>query len=119
MARQFREQLEEEVQLEEARKAQRAAAPSPVEPVAAAAAGASAAAHGSADPPAEGAGSAAAPHAANGGGSELTPEVSYAHHPQPGDPAQPTEHIQTAGSLTGDPTAGRPAQAGSADERRT
>jgi hypothetical protein len=88
MARQFREQLEEEVQLEEARKAQRAAAPPPVEPAAAA-------------------------------GSELTPEVSYAHHPQPDHPAQPTEHTQTAGAPTADPTAGRPAQAGGADERRT
>jgi Sec-independent protein translocase protein TatA len=37
MVRQFREQLEEEVQLEQARKAQRAAPPPPVEPVAAAA----------------------------------------------------------------------------------
>jgi hypothetical protein len=95
MARQFREQLEEEVQLEEARKAQqRTASPPPVEPV-------------------PGAGK---PH----GGSELTPEVSYAHHPQPGDPAQPTGHLQTAGASTPDPTAGRPAQAGGADdERRT
>ena len=91
MARQFREQLEEEVQLEEARKAQQRTA------------------------------SAAPPRApANGGGSELTPEVSYAHHPQPGDPAQPTGHIPTAGASTPDPTAGRPAQAGGADdERRT
>jgi len=110
MARQFREQLEEEVQLEEARKAQqRTASAAPVEPV-----------PGAGTPHGEAAGSAAAPHAANGDGSGLTPEVSYAHHPQPGDPAQPTEHIQTAGTLTGDPTAGRPAQAGGADdERRT
>jgi len=36
MARQFREQLEEEVQLEQARKAQRAASPAPVEPAASA-----------------------------------------------------------------------------------
>jgi len=36
MARQFREQLEEEVQLEEARKAQRAAPPGASEPAAAA-----------------------------------------------------------------------------------
>jgi hypothetical protein len=92
MARQFREQLEEEVQLEEARKAQRAASPPPAEP---------------------------APAAANGAGSEVTPEVSYAHHPQPGDPAQPTEHTQTAGAPATDPTAARPAQAGGADERRT
>jgi hypothetical protein len=111
MARQFREQLEEEVQLEEARKAQpRASSAAPVEPVPAAG-----------KPHGEAAGTAAASHApANGGGSELTPEVSYAHHPQPGDPAQPTEHIQTAGAPTADPTAGRPAQAGSVDdERRT
>ena len=104
MARQFREQLEEEVQLEEARKTQqRSASAAPVEP------------HG------ETAGPAVPSHApANGGGSELTPEVSYAHHPQPGDPAQATGHIHTAGAATPDPTAGRPAQAGGADdERRT
>ena len=84
MARQFREQLEEEVQLEQARKAQRAASPPPVEPAAAAA-----------EP------------------RELTPEVSYAHHPQP------TEHPETAGAPATDPTAARPAEAGGADERRT
>jgi len=111
MARQFREQLEEEVQLEEARKTQqRSASAAPVEPPA-----------GAGEPHGETAGPAVPSHApANGGGSELTPEVSYAHHPQPGDPAQPTEHIQTAGASTPDPTAGRPAQAGGADdERRT
>jgi hypothetical protein len=58
MARQFREQLEEEVQLEQARKAQRAASPPPAEPVAAA------------DPPET--------HA-NGGAAEVTPET-FAHH---------------------------------------
>jgi sec-independent protein translocase protein TatB len=99
MARQFREQLEEEVQLEEARKTQRAASAGPVEP-----------------------GPAAPPHApANGGGNELTPEpeVSYAHHPQPGEHAQAPDHIQTAGAPGAEPTAGPPAQAGSADEPRT
>src|SRR6516164_4333161 len=59
MARQFREQLEEEVQLEEARKAQRAAAPSPVEPVATAAPAAGAAPEASAGQ---------APHPGNGSG---------------------------------------------------
>ena len=109
MARQFREQLEEEVQLEEARKAQQRSASAPVEPPA-----------GAGEPHGETAGPAAPSHApANGGGSELTPEVSYAHHPQPGDPAQSNGHIQTAGASTPDPTAGRPAQAGGADERRT
>jgi hypothetical protein len=109
MARQFREQLEEEVQLEEARKAQRAAAPPPVEPMPAAA------------PPREGAGSAAAPHApANGDGSQVTtPEITDAHHAQPPAHLQPTDSIQTAVAPDADPTAGRPAQAGSADERRT
>jgi sec-independent protein translocase protein TatB len=92
MARQFREQLEEEVQLEQARKAQRAASPPPVEPAAA---------------------------AGEPRGSELTPEVSYAHHPQPSEHAQPTEHTQTAGAPVTDSTAARPAQAGGADERRT
>jgi hypothetical protein len=112
MARQFREQLEEEVQLEEARKTQRATSPPPVEPV-----------------------SAAAPRVpANGGGSGLT-ETSYAHHPQPGDHVQPAEQIQpaehtppaahvqptdqTAGAPGTEPTGARPAQAGGADERRT
>ena len=74
MARQFREQLEEEVQLEAARKAQHAATPPPVEPEPAAA-----------ERPREGAGSTAPPHApANGGGNELTPDISDTHHAQPG-----------------------------------
>ena len=91
MARQFREQLEEEVQLEEARKAHRAASPPPVEPV-----------------------STAAPHApGNGAGSQLTPEFSDA---QQAHEAQPSDHAQPSGA---DSTAGRPAQAGGADERRT
>jgi hypothetical protein len=60
MARQFREQLEEEVQLEEARKAQRAATPPPAAP---------------AEPVAT-----ATPNApANGGAAEVTPGT-YAHH---------------------------------------
>ena len=99
MARQFREQLEEEVQLEEARKAHRAASPPPVEPVPAAA-----------ESPVE----RAAPHPpGNGAGSQLTPEVSHAqnaHETQLGDHAQPSG---------AEPTAGRPAQAGGADEPRT
>ena len=77
------------------RKAQQAASPPPVEPVPAAA------------QPAAG---------SNGGGNELTPEVS---HVQSGDPVQATDHPQTAGPPDADPTAGRPAQAGGADERRT
>jgi hypothetical protein len=113
MARQFREQLEEEVQLEEARKAQRAASPPPVEVPTAT------------EPRAESAGSsAAAPHAPANGGSELTPEASRAHEVKSNDPAQPrdhveaADHIQTADAPGDDPT-GRPAQAGGADERRT
>jgi hypothetical protein len=99
MARQFREQLEEEVQLEEARKAHRPASPPPVEPVATAA-----------EPP----------HTpSNGGAAAVTPEVSYAHHDQPSHHAPAADHTQTAGSSGTDPTAGRPAQAGGADERRT
>jgi sec-independent protein translocase protein TatB len=60
MARQFREQLEEEVQLEEARKAQRAApAPQPdPEPASAAA------------PPGP---------AGNGSATQVTPETPHAH----------------------------------------
>ena len=64
MARQFREQLEEEVQLEQARKAQRAASPPPVEPVA------------SAEPPKT---------EASGGAAEVTPET-FAHHEGGADP---------------------------------
>jgi Tat protein translocase TatB subunit len=91
MARQFREQLEEEVQLEQARKAQHAASPSPVEPA-----------------------PAAAPHApANGGGNESSPEV-------PGEHVQHADRVQTAAASPGaELTGGRPAQGSGADERRT
>ena len=58
MARQFREQLEEEVQREQARKAQRAASPAPVEPAASA--------------------ETSEPQA-NGGAAEVTP-ATFAHH---------------------------------------
>jgi hypothetical protein len=58
MARQFREQLEEEVQLEQARKAQRPASPPPVEPV-------------TPPPP------PSAP--ANGGAAAVSPDT-FAHH---------------------------------------
>ena len=95
MARQFREQLEEEVQLEEARKAQRAASPPPVEPV-------PAAAEASAEAP--------QPQPGNGATSDLTPQVSR------GQETQPSDHAQPSGA---DPMAGQPAQAGGADERRT
>ena len=82
MARQFREQLEEEVQLEEARKAQRASAAPPVEPAPAA------------EPPREGTGSEAPPRASpNGSGSPVTPDLSDAQHAQP----------------SADPSAGQPA----------
>jgi len=99
MARQFREQLEEEVQLEEARKAQRAAdAAPPVEPAPAAAAA-----------PAPAAGTApdagAARASGNGGQPEVLPETfSHAH---------PTD------ATGADPTAVRPVQPPGADERRT
>jgi sec-independent protein translocase protein TatB len=75
MARQFREQLEEEVQLEEARKARQAAAPTPTEPVSTTAPG-------------------------NGGADALRPETappsySNTHHADPAgtDPSanQPTQ----------------------------
>jgi hypothetical protein len=92
MARQFREQLEEEVQLEEARKAQRTAdSPPPVEPAPEPAAGPAAAA------------ARVAP--ANGGEPAVMPETfSHAH---------PTD------ASGADPTADRPAQPPGADERRT
>jgi hypothetical protein len=95
MARQFREQLEEEVQLEDARKAQRTADSTPrVEPAP--------------PPPA----AATAPDAAaarvapaNGGEPAVMPETfSHAH---------PTD------ATGADPTAVRPAEPPGADERRT
>jgi len=136
MARQFREQLEEEVQLEEARKAQRAATPAaqPEPPPVAAAAGANTSSHEPA-PSYE----------------HREPATSYEHHePAPShEPAPPHEAIpshepapaathsapagngssdhvtpetpqKNAGDAPGtDPTAARPAHAGGADERRT
>ena len=110
MARQFREQLEEEVQLEDARKAQRTAdSPPPVEPAPAPAA-ATAPDAGAAHAPETQEASAAAPAAArvapaNGGEPAVMPETfSHAH---------PTD------ATGADPTAVRPAQPPGADERRT
>jgi len=103
MARQFREQLEEEVQLEEARKAQRAAAPAAPE----AARPAEAPSATEASSPAEAPPAAETPpHAAgNGGPRDVIPETfSHAH---------PTD------ATGADPTAVRPAQSPGADERRT
>jgi hypothetical protein len=114
MARQFREQLEEEVQLEEARKAQRTAdSPPPVEPAPAPApAAATAPDAGAAHVPETQEASAAGPAAAaarvapeNGGEPAVMPETfSHAH---------PTD------ATGADPTAVRPAQPPGADERRT
>jgi len=106
MARQFREQLEEEVQLEQARKAQRAVPPPPVEPVAAAAeAPAASPTYGMAQPSAgdelaAAADSTVAPHVPENGGSNS--RLTQAH---------------SANAAGGNATVGWPAQAGGADER--
>jgi hypothetical protein len=71
MARQFREQLEEEVQLEEARKAQRAANTPPSTPD-------GGTAHGTAATP------------ANGGQPEVKPETFSHAHPTDATGADPT-----------------------------
>jgi hypothetical protein len=100
MARQFREQLEEEVQLEQARKAQCAAPPPPVEAVAAAAeALAASATCGMAQPspgeqPAAAADSTAAPHVPENGGSNA-----------------PLTQAQSANAAGTNATVGRSAQA--------
>jgi hypothetical protein len=91
MARQFREQLEEEVQLEDARKAQRTADSPPPETQEAS--------------PASPAAAAARVAPANGGEPAVMPETfSHAH---------PTD------ATGADPTAVRPAEPPGADERRT
>jgi sec-independent protein translocase protein TatB len=100
MARQFREQLEEEVQLEEARKARQAAAPSPTEPVSTATPSAGATPEASASH---------SPHAGNGGADGLSPETAPGSHSS-------THHADTPGA---DPSANQPTQAAGADERRT
>jgi hypothetical protein len=113
MARQFREQLEEEVQLEDARKAQRTAdSPPPAVEPAPAPAAATAPDAGAAHAPETQEASATGPAAAaarvapaNGGEPAVMPETfSHAH---------PTD------ATGADPTAVRPAEPPGADERRT
>jgi hypothetical protein len=109
MARQFREQLEEEVQLEEARKARQSAAPAPVEPVPAAAPGGVSAPGADAN-----ASPAAAPHAER--------PVSSASHAGNGSDGVNPEHAHGSYSTPhagADPSANQPTQAAGADERRT
>jgi len=83
MARQFREQLEEEVQLEQAHKAQRAAPPPPVEPVAASAEALAPSATYGMDQPSAGellaaaADSNAAPQVHENGGSNFPPTQAH------------------------------------------
>ncbi len=95
MARQFREQLEEEVQLEQARKARQAAPPPPADSVATAASHADASATHS---PA--------------GGNDRAPGVNA-------ESAQSPSSTDHAGATATDPSAARPTQAAGADERRT
>jgi len=92
MARQFREQLEEEVQLEQARKAHQTSPPPPPEP-----------APFDAAPPA-------------------TPAPDFntsTHEPEPAASAAPPEAPTGHGATGADSSVTRPAHAGGADERRT
>jgi sec-independent protein translocase protein TatB len=107
MARQFREQLEEEVQLEQARKAQAAAAPQPSRP-------------------AEAAG-AEAPPRSDAPGETHTPAGSPARAATSDDaPAEPVitrpptySHAHPTDATGADPTAPRSDARPSADERGT
>jgi sec-independent protein translocase protein TatB len=106
VARQFREQLEEEVQLEQARKAQRAAPPPPVDPVAAAAEALAA--------------SATYGMAQSSAGEPLTAaadSTAAPHVPENGGPNAPLTQPRSAYAAGINATVGRPAQAGGADER--
>ncbi|MBV8307980.1 MAG: hypothetical protein JO274_10915 [Gammaproteobacteria bacterium] len=97
MARQFREQLEEEVQLEEARKAQaQRAAPPPPEPAPVGAA-----------PPAPA--TAPAPESSIEGGNGRSGRVTH----------DTTHREPPSAASASDSTATRAAPTGSADERRT
>jgi len=111
MARQFREQLEEEVQLEQARKANSAGS--------AAAAGTAAPgtpAPGTADPGTLG---TAAPGAAAGGASPITaPPAGAAAAEQPTHP-DTFSHAHATDATGADPSAVRAGAASSADERGT
>jgi hypothetical protein len=91
MARQFREQLEEEVQLEQARKAHQTSPPPPPEPAPVDVA-----------PPAT---------PAPDFNTSSQPEAAASVAP----PAAPTGH----GATGAEPSVTRPANAGGADERRT
>jgi len=103
MARQFREQLEEEVQLEQARKAQRTAAAPPPEPPT----------------------PASAPPRGNGRAPLVTPDTTHRDPPSHATVSDATAADTTATDATAtdataaDATATRPAEAGGTDERRT
>jgi len=100
MARQFREQLEEEVQLEQARKAQRTAAATPSEPPTPAA-------------------SSVAPRG-NGRAPLVTPDTTHHDPPSRASASHAASTDATAADATAaDATATRPAEAGGTDERRT
>jgi hypothetical protein len=108
MARQFREQLEEEVQLEQARKAQRTAAASPAEPPT----------------------PAASSPRGNGRAPLVTPDTTHRDPPSHATASEAALTDATATDTTAtdatatdataaDATATRPAEAGGTDERRT
>jgi hypothetical protein len=103
MARQFREQLEEEVQLEQARKAQRTAAASPAEPPT----------------------PAASSPRGNGRAPLVTPDTTHRDPPSHATASEAALTDATATDATAtdataaDATATRPAEAGGTDERRT
>jgi sec-independent protein translocase protein TatB len=101
MARQFREPLEEELQHEQARKAQRAAPPPPVEPVAAAAeALVASATYGMAQP-------SAGEQLAAPADSTAPPHVT-----EDGDSNSPLTQAHSANAAGTNATVGWPAQAG-------
>ncbi|TLZ36920.1 MAG: twin-arginine translocase subunit TatB [Gammaproteobacteria bacterium] len=116
MARQFREQLEEEVQLEQARKANSAGSAAAAGTAAPGTAAPGTPAPGTADPGTLG---TAAPGAAAGGASPVTaPPAGAAAAEQPTHP-DTFSHAHATDATGADPSAVRAGAASSADERGT
>src|SRR5205807_5107425 len=121
MARQFREQLEEEVQLEQARKANSAGSAAAAGTAAAGTAALGMAAPGTADPGTADPGTlgTSAPGAAAGGASPVTaPPAGAAAAEQPTHP-NTFSHAHATDATGADPSAVRAGAASSADERGT
>src|SRR5207302_3902136 len=120
MARQFREQLEEEVQLEQARKANSAASAAAAGTAAPGTAAPGTPAPGTADPGTLGtAAPGAAAGGAAGGASPITaPPAGAAAAEQPTHP-DTFSHAHATDATGADPSAVRAGAASSADERGT